>query len=109
MADLLYFQDSEIHASCGFLRRHFIRDWPMSCPVWIQSGGTDLMRFLTVHTVFLFHKHFILFFRLFKFNFLCILLCVETPCTILILQKRNANGTFTAERAYMLTQEKKET
>ena len=65
------------------------------------------MRFLTVHTVFLFHKHFILFFRLFKFNFLCILLCVETPCTILILQKRNANGTFTAERAYMLTQEKK--
>ena len=42
-----------------------------------------------------------------KFNFLYILLYIEIPCTMLILQKRYAHGTFAAGRAYMPTQEKK--
>ena len=37
-----------------------------------------------------------------NFNFLYILLYIETPCTTLILQK-----TYAAGRAYMPTQEKK--
>ena len=40
-------------------------------------------------------------------SFLYILLYIEIPCTILILQKRYAHDTFTAGRAYMPTQEKK--
>ena len=42
-----------------------------------------------------------------NFNFLYILLYIETPCTKLILQKTYAHGTFAAGRAYMPTQEKK--
>ena len=40
-------------------------------------------------------------------SFLYILLYIEIPCTILILQKRYAHDTFAAGRAYMPTQEKK--
>ena len=42
-----------------------------------------------------------------NFIFLYILLYIETPCTILILQKRYTYGTFSAGRVYMPTQEKK--
>ena len=57
--------NSLIQALCGFFRRYFIWDRPMSFPVWIQSGGTALMRFLAVHTIFLFHEHFILYYILY--------------------------------------------
>ena len=52
---------------------------------------------------------FIIYFRLFKVQFLYILLYIEIPCIILFLQKRYAHGTFAAGRAYMPTQEKKKT
>ena len=39
-------------------------------------------------------------------SFLYILLYIEIPCTILILQKRYAHDTFAAGQAYMPTQKK---
>ena len=76
----------------------------MSFPVWIQSGGTALMRFWLYLLFFSSTNTFITyFFRLFKIQFLYILLHIEIPCTILILQKRYAHGTFASGRAYMPT------
>ena len=49
----------------------------------------------------------IIYFRLFKVQFLYVLLYIEIPCTILHLLKRYAHGNFAAGRAYMPTQEKK--
>ena len=39
-------------------------------------------------------------------SFLYILLYIEIPCTILILQKRYAHGTYAVVLVYIPTQEK---
>ena len=63
-----------IHASYSFLRRYIIRDRPVSFPAWIQSGGTNLMHLLAVHTVLLFHENCILIF--------CIFYCIQRPLVL---------------------------
>ena len=57
---------------------------------------------------FLLRKLYFIFLFISILIFLYILLYIETPCTIFILQKRYAHGTFAAERAYLPTPEKKD-
>ena len=98
-----------IHASCSPLRWYSIRDRPMSPPARVNSELRDRSDgFFRLYILFFpFMNTFFYIFVYLKFNFLYILLYIEIPCTMLILQKRYAHGTFAAGRAYMPTQEKK--
>ena len=77
-------------------------------PCAFRAEGPLRWVFSAVHTVSPFHEYFFYIFVCLKFNFLYILLYIEILCTMLILHKRYAHGTFAAGRAYMPTQGKKD-